>query len=72
MKLVQKGNKQLRIADDQLENYLAKGYCEVDEKTGKLLRKDPVDDVKTLKKENAVLKKENKELKEQLAQLTQQ
>ena len=72
MKIVQKGNKQLRVPDDRLEEFLTRGYCEVDEKTGKLIRKDPVDDVKALKKENAALKKENKELKEQLAKLTQQ
>ncbi len=72
MKLVQKGNKQLRIPDDRLDEFLTRGYCEVDEKTGKLIRKEPADDVKALKKENAALKKENKELKEQLAKLTQQ
>lgn len=72
MKIVQKGNKQLRIPDDRLDEFLTRGYCEVDEKTGKLIRKEPVDDVKILKKENAALKKENKELKEQLAKLIQQ
>lgn len=72
MKIVQKGNKQLRIADDQLENYLAKDFCEVDQKTGKLIRKEPADETKALKKENAALKKENKELTEQLAKLSQQ
>lgn len=77
MKLVQKGNKQLRIPDEQLENYLAKDYCEVDQKTGKLIKKEPVDETKTLKKEVAALKKENaalekanKELTEKLAALT--
>ena len=72
MKIVQKGNKQLRIADDQLENYQAKGFCEVDQKTGKLIQKEPADETKALRKENAVLRKENKELKEQLAKLSQQ
>ena len=51
MKIVQKGNKQLRIADDQLTNYEAKGYAEIDEKTGKPIAKEPVDEVKALKKE---------------------
>lgn len=70
MKLVQKSNKQLRIADDQLENYLAKGYDEIDQKTGKPIQKEPVGDVKALKKENAALKKENKALTEKIAALT--
>lgn len=70
MKIVQKGNKQLRVADDQLSNYEAKGYEEIDQKTGKPLVKEPVDEVKALKKENTALKKANKELTEQLAALT--
>ncbi|MBO4939369.1 MAG: hypothetical protein J6C98_10305 [Oscillospiraceae bacterium] len=70
MKLVQKGNKQLRIADDQLANYLARGFDEVDQKTGKIIKKEgPADELKALKKENATLKKTNKELTEQLEQL---
>lgn len=70
MKIVQKGNKQLRIADDQLVNYEAKGYAEIDQKTGKPVAKEPTDEVKALKKENAALKKINKELTEQLAAQT--
>lgn len=70
MKLVQKGNKQLRVADDQLVTYLAKGYDEIDQKTGKPIQKEPVDDVKALKKENTALKKVNKELTEKIAALT--
>ena len=70
MKIVQKGNKQLRIADDQLTNYEAKGYAEIDQRTGKPVAKEPVDEVKALKKENAALKKANKELAEQLGALT--
>lgn len=72
MKIVQKGNKQLRVADDQLDNYLAKGYCEVDKKTGKLIKKEPADETKALKKKVAALEKENTELKEQLAKLSQE
>lgn len=68
MKYVQKGNKQLRIADDQLKNYLSKGYVEIDS-SGKPIAKEPVDELKALKKENAQLKKENKVLADQLAQL---
>lgn len=69
MKLVQKSNKQLRIADDQLTNYATRGYVEIDQKTGNLIIKEPVDEVKALKKENTALKKANKELTEQLAAL---
>ena len=70
MKIVQKGNKQLKIADDQLANYEVKGYAEIDQKTGKPIAKESVDEVKALKKENAALKKINKELTEQLAAQT--
>lgn len=72
MKLVQKGNRQLRVQEDRLEAMLAAGYTEVDEKTGKLLTKKPVDEGATLKKENTALKKENKELHEKLAALSAQ
>lgn len=66
MKIVQKGNKQLRIDDTQLNDYLVKGYAELDQKTGKLIEKKPTDEFKALKKENAELKKANKELRDQL------
>lgn len=72
MKIVQKGNRQLRVPDDRLSGYLDKGYAEVDEKTGKLIRKESADKEATLKRENTALKKENKELKDQLAKLTAQ
>lgn len=35
MKLVQRGNRQLRVADECLEDMLRAGYVEVDDKTGK-------------------------------------
>lgn len=66
MKLVQKGNRQLRIQDDQLENMLAAGYTEVDEKTGKILKKEPKDALSALKKENDALKKENDAIKKHI------
>lgn len=72
MKLVQKGNRQLRIQDDQLENMLAAGYTEVDEKTGKLLKKEHKDALSTLKKENEALKKEIDTLKKANQELTEQ
>ena len=72
MKLVQKGNRQLRIQDDQLENMLAAGYTEVDEKTGKLLKKEPKDALNALKKENDALKKDIEALKKVNDDLTEQ
>lgn len=72
MKLVQKGNRQLRIQDDQLENMLAAGYTEVDEKTGKLLKKEPKDALSALKKENEALKKDIETLKKANDDLTEQ
>lgn len=72
MKLVQKGNRQLRIQDDQLENMLAAGYTEVDEKTGKLLKKEPKDALSALKKENDALKKDIESLKKANDDLTEQ
>ena len=72
MKLVQKSNRQLRVQDDRLEAMLAAGYTEVDQKTGKLLKKEPVDEAKLLKKEITELKKENSELKKENAQLKEQ
>ncbi len=72
MKTVQKGNKQLRVADDRVEDMLKSGYVEVDGQTGRVLTAPAVTDAAALKKENSALKKENKALKEKLAQLTQQ
>lgn len=71
MKLVQKGNKQLRVADDRLEDMLKSGYVEVDMKTGKPAALPVKEDGSSaLKKENAALKKENKLLKTQVEELT--
>ena len=59
MKIVQKGNKQLKVADERLDEMLGRGFTEVDQKTGKLItKKDPkTDKIATLEKENAELKK---------------
>lgn len=71
MKIVQKGNKQLRVDDARAAALIAAaGYVEIDEKTGKPIQTETPDD-KALKKENAALKKENKELKAQVAELTE-
>lgn len=73
MKTVQKGNKQLRVSDDRLEDMVKSGYVEVDEKTGKPVSTAAREDsAAALKRENAALKKENKALKEKLAELMKQ
>ena len=71
MKIVQKGNKQLKVADERLDEMLSRGFSEVDMKTGKVIvKKDAkADEIAALKKENADLKKENKALKEQAEKL---
>ena len=45
MKLVQMGNKQLRVEDDRLEDMLRDGYVEVDMRTGKPVTAKQEDDV---------------------------
>ena len=65
MKMVMKGNKQLRVADERVEEMLAVGFCEVDAKTGKILREPKQDALAELKKENKALKKENEALKKE-------
>ncbi len=73
MKLVQRGNKQLRVADDRLEDMLKAGYIELDEKTGKPVKSPAAKtEADALRKENAALKKENKELTAQVEQLAAQ
>lgn len=73
MKTMQKGNKQLRVADDRLEDMLKSGYVEVDEKTGKPVNVPTKEgSAAELKKENAALKKENKELRAQIEALSAQ
>ena len=65
MKMVMKGNKQLRVADERVEEMLAVGFCEVDAKTDKILREPKQDALAELKKENKALKKENEALKKE-------
>ena len=65
MKMVMKGKKQLRVADERVEEMLAVGFCEVDAKTGKILREPKQDALAELKKENKTLKKENEALKKE-------
>lgn len=70
-KIVQKGNKQLHVAEERLSEFLNAGYQEVDQKTGKVVGKKPADELKALKAENTQLKKANKELNEKVAELTE-
>lgn len=65
MKMVMKGNKQLRVADERVDEMLAAGFSEVDSKTGKVLREPKQDALAELKKENKALKKENEALKKE-------
>jgi len=70
MKLIQKGNKQLRVDDVRAEAMLKAGFVEVDEKTGKPILTAEAKAENDMKKENADLKKENEALKAQVAKLT--
>ena len=80
MKLVQKGNRQLRVADNRLEEMRKSGYVEIDAKTGKPVAIPAAEDgtaalkreVSALKRENKELKEENENLKAQLEALTVQ
>lgn len=74
MKLIQKGNRQLRVDGVRAEELIKAGYVEIDQKTGKpvVVENDEDREIKTLKKENAALKKENKALKEQVEAMTPQ
>lgn len=65
MKMVMKGNKQLRVADERVEEMLAAGFSEVDSKTGKVLREPKQDALAELKKENKALEKEKKALEKE-------
>ena len=75
MKKVLRGNRILRVEDDQVESYMLNGYAEIDE-NGKVVNEIKKDDAKALKKENKTLqadidalKLENETLKEQIVTL---
>lgn len=70
MKLMQKGNKQLRVPDNRLDEMLRRGFVECDPKTGKPIKKDPKDEMAALKKENTALKKKVQELENQLTAMS--
>lgn len=69
MKTVQKANKQLRIPDEQLDEMLKRGFCQVDEKTGRVIKTDPPAE-KALRDTIQKIRKENAELKAKVAELT--
>lgn len=76
MKIVMKGNKQLRVEDDRVDAMLAVGFSEVDAETGEVIhgpKGNELEEVKTendaLKKENKALKAENKKLKAEMEDL---
>ena len=80
MKLIQKGNRQLRVDDVRAEELIKAGYVEVDQKTGKPIKVETKEEsamkavqekAEELLKENASLKEENKALQEQVADLTE-
>ena len=66
MKMVMKGNKQLRVPDERVDALLDQGFCEVDPKSGKVLRKAKAKD-EDLQEKISELEKENKKLKAELA-----
>ena len=77
MKLMQKGNKQLRVADERADELIKSGYVEIDQKTGQPVRVEPKPDdkdsiIKALEADNAELKKENLSLKDRVNELTVQ
>ena len=37
MKLIQKANRQIRVDDDRVDDYLKAGYLEINPETGKLV-----------------------------------
>lgn len=67
MKLIQKGNRQLRVDDVRAEELIKAGYVELDPVTGNPVKVEPTE--KDLKKENAALKKENKALQAEVDEL---
>lgn len=66
MKTVMKSNKQLRVADDRMEEMRRRGFVEVDSRTGTAIPKKAETAMEALKAENTALRKENAELTAQL------
>lgn len=72
MKTVMRGNKQLSVADERLEEFEKLGYVEVDPETGIPVSVPDVEDKaeSALKKKNAELKKANEKLAKENEELT--
>lgn len=66
MKMVMKGNKQLRVPDERVDAMLEQGFAEVDPKSGKVIRERKQDEVTELKKQIKDLEKTNKKLEAEL------
>ena len=72
MKLIQKGNRQLRVDDVRAEELIKAGYVEIDQKTGKPIVVETEEEKaqKALVEENAALKAKNEKLKAEIKKLT--
>jgi len=57
MAIMQKGNKQVRVTEEKIEEFLKMGYSEVD-KEGEILQVGQATDLKDIKAENDTLKAE--------------
>lgn len=72
MKTMMRGNKQLSVADERLEEFEKLGYVEVDPETGLPLSVPDAEDKaeSALKKKNGELKKANEKLAKENDELT--
>ena len=70
MALVIKGNKQLTVAAEKVNEYLSIGYSEIDE-DGKVLQVGEATDLKDIKAENDTLKAKLAEYKDNIEKLDQ-
>lgn len=80
MKLIQKGNRQLRVDDVRAAELIKAGYVEIDRETGKpiVVETEAQKAEKALRleheallQENETLKQENEQLKAEIAKLTE-
>lgn len=68
MVIVKKANAEYRIPDEQLEEYIAKGYSQID-KYGSVVREPEKRGEKALKEKISQLEAENADLLKQVAEL---
>lgn len=71
MKTILKGNRQLTIQDEQLSDYLEKGYSEVDE-SGEVITKGKPTDMKSLEKDYKKLEKKCSAYLEKIEELQEE